>query len=190
MQDSMALANESANEVVSGIRVVRSFNTEKHEICRYGDRLMVTHTIKTRRDTVRAVYLLARRVRCLFFVSFREQGVFVQIVVYCRIQQHWCVCLYSWQGWPCRSLCYTMDGFSSRRDRWPQGTWFPSSSITQILETTSGYPIMLSVMLSFRTCDYKLSGELACSIKIEVSELQKFQNHKITGDNFLLEHKT
>lgn len=95
MQDSMALANESANEVVSGIRVVRSFNTEKHEICRYGDRLMVTHTIKTRRDTVRAVYLLARRVRCLSFVSFREQGVFVQIVVYCRIQQHWCVCLYS-----------------------------------------------------------------------------------------------
>ncbi|XP_065327676.1 antigen peptide transporter 2a [Pelmatolapia mariae] len=70
MQDSMALANESANEVVSGIRVVRSFNTEQHEICRYGDRLMVTHTIKTRRDTVRAVYLLARRLTGLAMQVF------------------------------------------------------------------------------------------------------------------------
>nr|AHF27214.1 transporter-associated with antigen processing 2 [Oplegnathus fasciatus] len=61
VQDSMALANEAANEVVSGIRVVRSFNTEKHEARRYDDRLMDTHTLKTRRDTVRAVYLLARR---------------------------------------------------------------------------------------------------------------------------------
>ncbi|GLD59442.1 antigen peptide transporter 2-like protein [Lates japonicus] len=61
MQDSMALANEAASEVVSGIRVVRSFNTEKHEACRYDDRLMGTHALKTRRDIVSAVYLLARR---------------------------------------------------------------------------------------------------------------------------------
>ncbi|XP_042292307.1 antigen peptide transporter 2a [Thunnus maccoyii] len=61
LQDSMALANETANEVVSGIRVVRSFNTEKHEARRYDNRLMDTHTLKTRRGTVRAVYLLARR---------------------------------------------------------------------------------------------------------------------------------
>lgn len=63
----MALANEAANEVVSGIRVIRSFNTEKHEARRYDDRLMDTHTLKTQRDTVRAVYLLARRVRSLQF---------------------------------------------------------------------------------------------------------------------------
>lgn len=62
----MALANEAANEVVSGIRVVRSFNTEKLEAHRYDDHLMDTHNLKTRRDTVRAVYLLAQRVRNLF----------------------------------------------------------------------------------------------------------------------------
>ncbi|XP_044190910.1 antigen peptide transporter 2a isoform X1 [Thunnus albacares] len=61
LQDSMALANEAANEVVSGIRVVRSFNTEKHEARRYDNHLMDTHTLKTRRDTVRAVYVLAQR---------------------------------------------------------------------------------------------------------------------------------
>ncbi|TKS89112.1 Antigen peptide transporter 2 [Collichthys lucidus] len=61
VQDSMARANEAANEAVSAIRVVRSFNTEKHEARRYDRCLMVTHTLKTRRDTVRAVYLLARR---------------------------------------------------------------------------------------------------------------------------------
>lgn len=61
VQDSMALANEAANEVVSSIHVVRSFNTEKQEARRYDNRLMDTHTLKTRRDTVRAVYLLARR---------------------------------------------------------------------------------------------------------------------------------
>ncbi|XP_070777592.1 antigen peptide transporter 2a [Enoplosus armatus] len=61
VQDSMARANEAANEVVSSIHVVRSFNTGKHEGRRYDDRLRDTHTLKTRRDTVRAVYLLARR---------------------------------------------------------------------------------------------------------------------------------
>uniref|UniRef100_A0A3Q1FL28 Transporter associated with antigen processing, subunit type a n=1 Tax=Acanthochromis polyacanthus TaxID=80966 RepID=A0A3Q1FL28_9TELE len=61
MQDSMALANEAANEVVSGIRVVQSFNTKTHEACRYDNRLMDIHKLKTRRDTVRAIYLLVRR---------------------------------------------------------------------------------------------------------------------------------
>lgn len=65
MQDSMALANEAANEVVSGIRVIQSFKTEKHEANRYDDRLMDTRSLKTRRDMVTAFYLLARRVRCL-----------------------------------------------------------------------------------------------------------------------------
>lgn len=59
----MARANETVNEVVAGIHVVRSFNSEKDEARRYDDCLMNTHTLKTRRDTVRAVYLLARRVR-------------------------------------------------------------------------------------------------------------------------------
>ncbi|MEQ2188736.1 hypothetical protein GOODEAATRI_018084 [Goodea atripinnis] len=62
MQDSMAHATEAVNEVVFGIRVVRSFSTEKHEANRYNKRLLEIHTLKTRRDTVRAVYVLARRI--------------------------------------------------------------------------------------------------------------------------------
>lgn len=58
----MARANEAAGETVGGIRTVRSFKTEQHEAGRYNDRLMDTHNLKTRRDTVRAVYLLLRRV--------------------------------------------------------------------------------------------------------------------------------
>ncbi|KAK2830763.1 hypothetical protein Q5P01_018694 [Channa striata] len=70
MQDSMALANEAAGEVVSGIRVVRSFKTEKHETNRYDNRLMDIHGLKTRRDTVRAIYLLARRLTGLAMQVF------------------------------------------------------------------------------------------------------------------------
>ncbi|XP_037330989.2 antigen peptide transporter 2-like [Pungitius pungitius] len=61
VHDSMALANEVANEVVSSIHVVRSFNTERHEARRYDDRLIDTHILKTRQNAVSAVYLLARR---------------------------------------------------------------------------------------------------------------------------------
>ncbi|KAL3984286.1 c-opsin [Sarotherodon galilaeus] len=70
MQGSLALANEAANEVVSGIRVVRSFNTEKHEARHYDSRLMDTHELKTQRSTVRAVYLLARRLTGLAMQVF------------------------------------------------------------------------------------------------------------------------
>uniref|UniRef100_A0A4W5NYP2 Transporter associated with antigen processing, subunit type a n=1 Tax=Hucho hucho TaxID=62062 RepID=A0A4W5NYP2_9TELE len=61
VQDSMARANEAAGETVAGIRTVRSFKTERREASRYNDRLMDTHNLKTRRDTVGAVYLLLRR---------------------------------------------------------------------------------------------------------------------------------
>lgn len=62
IQDSMAKASEAVNEAVSGIRVVRSFNTEKHEARRYDEHLMGIHVLKTRQDTVTAIYLLAKRV--------------------------------------------------------------------------------------------------------------------------------
>uniref|UniRef100_A0A4W5L5E0 Transporter associated with antigen processing, subunit type a n=1 Tax=Hucho hucho TaxID=62062 RepID=A0A4W5L5E0_9TELE len=65
VQDSMARANEAAGETVAGIRTVRSFNTERSEAGRYDHRLMDTHNLKTRRDTVRAVYLLLRRLTAL-----------------------------------------------------------------------------------------------------------------------------
>ncbi|XP_061110024.1 antigen peptide transporter 2a isoform X1 [Conger conger] len=61
VQDSIARANDTAGECVAGIRTVRSFNTERSEARRYDERIMVTHDLKTRRDTVRAVYLLFRR---------------------------------------------------------------------------------------------------------------------------------
>uniref|UniRef100_A0A8C6UCV2 Transporter associated with antigen processing, subunit type a n=1 Tax=Neogobius melanostomus TaxID=47308 RepID=A0A8C6UCV2_9GOBI len=61
VQDAMAHANDAANEVVSNIHVVRSFNAEKHEAERYDQRLKTIHKLKTQRDTVRAIYLLVRR---------------------------------------------------------------------------------------------------------------------------------
>ncbi|XP_061597387.1 antigen peptide transporter 2a [Cololabis saira] len=70
MQDSMARANDAANEAVFGIRAVRSFNTEKQEAHRYDKRLMETHILKTRRDTITAVYLLLRRLTGLAMQVF------------------------------------------------------------------------------------------------------------------------
>ncbi|XP_027892732.1 antigen peptide transporter 2a [Xiphophorus couchianus] len=70
MQDSMARTNDAANEVVFGIRVVRSFNTKKHEADRYNKRLTETQSLKTRRDIVGAIYLLARRLTGLAMQVF------------------------------------------------------------------------------------------------------------------------
>ncbi|XP_026012959.1 LOW QUALITY PROTEIN: antigen peptide transporter 2a [Astatotilapia calliptera] len=70
MQGSLALANEAANEVVSGIRVVRSFNTEKHETRRYDNCLMDTHKLSIRQSTVGAVYLLSQRLTGLVMQVF------------------------------------------------------------------------------------------------------------------------
>ncbi|XP_072562108.1 antigen peptide transporter 2a [Paramormyrops kingsleyae] len=61
VQDSIARGNDAAGEAVGGIRTVRSFSAEQREATRYGDKLTDTHSLKTRRDTVRAVYLLLRR---------------------------------------------------------------------------------------------------------------------------------
>lgn len=85
MQDSMALANEAANEVVSGIRVVRSFNTEKHETRRYDNCLMDTHKLSIRQSTVRAVYLLARRVRSYFFLCVSQRSLCITVLTPCNV---------------------------------------------------------------------------------------------------------
>uniref|UniRef100_A0A8C2A3H3 ABC-type antigen peptide transporter n=1 Tax=Cyprinus carpio TaxID=7962 RepID=A0A8C2A3H3_CYPCA len=77
VQDSMAHANETAGEAVSGIRTVKSFRTELGEAHRYDVRLMETHNLKTRRDTVRAVYLLVRRMT--------EVGMKVAMLYYGRL---------------------------------------------------------------------------------------------------------
>ncbi|XP_051526500.1 antigen peptide transporter 2-like [Myxocyprinus asiaticus] len=77
VQDSMAHANETAGEAVSGIRTVKSFRMELGEARRYDIRLMDTHNLKTRRDTVRAVYLLVRRMT--------ELGMKVAMLYYGRL---------------------------------------------------------------------------------------------------------
>uniref|UniRef100_A0A672RHY5 ABC-type antigen peptide transporter n=1 Tax=Sinocyclocheilus grahami TaxID=75366 RepID=A0A672RHY5_SINGR len=77
VQDSMAQANETAGEAVSGIRTVKSFRTELGETRRYDVRLMETHNLKTRRDTVRAIYLLVRRMT--------EVGMKVAMLYYGRL---------------------------------------------------------------------------------------------------------
>ncbi|KAI5089976.1 transporter associated with antigen processing, subunit type a, partial [Silurus meridionalis] len=77
VQDSIARANDAAGEAVSGIRTVKSFNALQSEKCRYDQRLMDTHNIKTRRGTVRAVYLLVRRLT--------ELGVKVAMLYYGRL---------------------------------------------------------------------------------------------------------
>uniref|UniRef100_A0A3Q2YVQ3 Transporter associated with antigen processing, subunit type a n=1 Tax=Hippocampus comes TaxID=109280 RepID=A0A3Q2YVQ3_HIPCM len=61
VHDSMTAANETANEIILAVRTVRSFNAEKHEARHYDDRLMDTHRVKTRRETVRFISLLAQR---------------------------------------------------------------------------------------------------------------------------------
>ncbi|KPP56722.1 ABCB3 protein-like [Scleropages formosus] len=61
VQDSMAQANDVASEAVAGVTTVRSFNTEKSESLRYGNKLLDTHNLTMRRDTVRGLYLLLRR---------------------------------------------------------------------------------------------------------------------------------
>ncbi|KAG1948516.1 antigen peptide transporter 2a [Pimephales promelas] len=77
VQDSIAQSNETAGEVVSGIRTVKSFRTELGEAHRYDVCLMETHNLKTRRDTVRAIYLLVRRMT--------EVGMKVAMLYYGRL---------------------------------------------------------------------------------------------------------
>nr|AYM45146.1 ATP-binding cassette subfamily B member 3a [Carassius auratus] len=77
VQDSIAQANDAAGEAVSGIRTVKSFRTELGETHRYNVRLMETHNLKSRRDTVRAIYLLVRRMT--------EVGMKVAMLYYGRL---------------------------------------------------------------------------------------------------------
>ncbi|XP_026145433.1 antigen peptide transporter 2-like [Carassius auratus] len=77
VQDSIAQANDAAGEAVSGIRTVKSFRTEFGETHLYNVHLMQTHNLKTRRDTVRAIYLLVRRMT--------EVGMKVAMLYYGRL---------------------------------------------------------------------------------------------------------
>ncbi|XP_030045116.1 antigen peptide transporter 2 [Microcaecilia unicolor] len=62
VQDSIARSSHLAGETVHAIRTVRSFATEQEEVEQYNARLLETHWLKIRRDVIRALYLLVRRV--------------------------------------------------------------------------------------------------------------------------------
>ncbi|XP_078391199.1 ABC-type oligopeptide transporter ABCB9-like [Cetorhinus maximus] len=74
VQDSIAKSNQLAGEIVSGIRTVRSFATEHEESELFKEKLQATHQLKTKRDIVRAVYLV-----CLRHVQLAMQ----LIMLYC-----------------------------------------------------------------------------------------------------------
>ncbi|KAI5618389.1 transporter associated with antigen processing, subunit type a [Silurus asotus] len=92
VQDSIARANDAAGEAVSGIMTVKSFNAKQSEECRYDKRLIDTHNIKTRQDTVRAMYLLLTelgvKVAMLYyghlFVTYKQMtmGNLVSFILY------------------------------------------------------------------------------------------------------------
>ncbi|XP_037128541.1 antigen peptide transporter 2-like [Syngnathus acus] len=75
--DSMTAANETANEILSAARTVRSFNAEKHEARRYDNKLLDTHRLKRRRDTLRVVSLLVLRLTGL--------AIYVLMLWYARL---------------------------------------------------------------------------------------------------------
>uniref|UniRef100_UPI00398E787C antigen peptide transporter 2-like n=1 Tax=Pristiophorus japonicus TaxID=55135 RepID=UPI00398E787C len=61
VQDSIARSNQMAGEIVSSITTVRSFGTEDKESELFEQKLHETHQLKTKRDIVRAVYLVCHR---------------------------------------------------------------------------------------------------------------------------------
>ncbi|XP_063794261.1 antigen peptide transporter 2 [Pseudophryne corroboree] len=62
VQDSIASSSDLAKEIIESVRTVQSFAAEEEEVKRYEQSLRKTHDLQTRRDLVRAVYLLATRI--------------------------------------------------------------------------------------------------------------------------------
>ncbi|NP_001085260.1 antigen peptide transporter 2 [Xenopus laevis] len=61
VQDSIARSSELAKEIIESVRTVYSFAAEEEEAKRYEKSLRETHVLQTRRDFVRALYLLVTR---------------------------------------------------------------------------------------------------------------------------------
>ncbi|XP_058520806.1 antigen peptide transporter 2 isoform X2 [Ochotona princeps] len=62
IQDAVAKAGQVVREAVGGLKTVRSFGAEDHEVCRYKEALERCRQLWWRRDLERALYLLLRRV--------------------------------------------------------------------------------------------------------------------------------
>lgn len=61
IQDAVAKAGQVVREAVGGLKTVRSFGAEEHEVCRYKEALERCRQLWWRRDLERALYLLLRR---------------------------------------------------------------------------------------------------------------------------------
>uniref|UniRef100_A0A803K5B4 Transporter 2, ATP-binding cassette, sub-family B (MDR/TAP) n=2 Tax=Xenopus tropicalis TaxID=8364 RepID=A0A803K5B4_XENTR len=61
VQDSIARSSDLAKEMIESVRTVYSFAAEEEEAKRYEKSLQETHELQTRRDFVRALYLLVIR---------------------------------------------------------------------------------------------------------------------------------
>ena len=62
MQDSLARANEVAEEVFSSMRTIRSFANESEEVSRYADKLDVTYKLKLKESVAYTGYLSSNQV--------------------------------------------------------------------------------------------------------------------------------
>ena len=76
MQDSLARANEVAEETCSSMRTVRSFANEPVETARYAEKLVVTRKLKVKEAFAYAGYVWSNEVRnaacCNVSVSFTD----------------------------------------------------------------------------------------------------------------------
>uniref|UniRef100_A0A8C5QNZ9 Uncharacterized protein n=1 Tax=Leptobrachium leishanense TaxID=445787 RepID=A0A8C5QNZ9_9ANUR len=61
VQDSVARSSDIAKEILESVKTVHSFDAAEDEAKRYDDSLQEIHNLQTRRDMVRAVYLLLIR---------------------------------------------------------------------------------------------------------------------------------
>jgi len=66
MQDTLARANEVAEEVFSSMRTIRSFANESEEVTRYADKLNVTYKLKLKYSVAYAGYLWCNQVMLNF----------------------------------------------------------------------------------------------------------------------------
>ena len=69
VQDSLAKANEVAEEVVSSMKTVRSFANEAEETSRYAQKLQVTFKLKLKEALAYAGYMWSNDVSWHYFIS-------------------------------------------------------------------------------------------------------------------------
>ncbi|MEE6514056.1 hypothetical protein FKM82_022016 [Ascaphus truei] len=95
VQNSIAISSDLAKEIIESVKTVRSFAAEEEEAKRYEESLRQTHELQTRRDLVRAVYVLlirlvslANQVMMLYYgqhlirSGFISSGKMVSFILY------------------------------------------------------------------------------------------------------------